>query len=37
MAIEPQGITQLPWALKPIIGLVSDMLPLGHELSSDPE
>lgn len=23
------GITQLPWALKPIIGLVSDMLPLG--------
>ena len=27
-----QGITQLPWALKPIIGLVSDMFPLGPEL-----
>lgn len=23
------GITQLPWALKPVVGLVSDMLPIG--------
>ena len=28
------GITGLPWALKPIIGLVSDMFPLGTGLRS---
>lgn len=29
---QPSGITSLPWALKPIIGLVSDMFPLGTGL-----
>ena len=31
---QPWGITSLPWALKPIIGLVSDMFPLGTGLGS---